>query len=217
MLNQMQVTTPVHTLSASLPTRAKSKKSRTPATPNILLRYQRKMRNWTQAQLADELYKLCIPDKECKRGVISADTISRWEQGKRTPRPFWQKKLCVLFETTPDKLGLLEDPKPSSSPTHPKPQTLPQSVSFLPLDASLFEQHDFQKGVAFGRGVYHEEYEGRLSEEEMITLVEEELSRRARQREARQMRLINDEPSPFLVHLGVVIGVIDEAMIVSVQ
>ena len=48
-------------------------------------------------------------------------------------------------------------------------------------------------------------------------LVENELSRRARERETRRMLLINDEPCPFLLHLGVVLGVIDEAMIVIAQ
>jgi transcriptional regulator with XRE-family HTH domain len=72
------------------------------------LRYRRKMRHWTQADLADELYQLCSPEEiEQGRGVVNAGMVGGWERGKHLPSPFWQKKLCLLFDTTPNQLGLL--------------------------------------------------------------------------------------------------------------
>ena len=147
--------------------------------------------------------------------MINAKMISRWEQGEHTPSPFWQKKLCTLFGTTADILGFLREVLPLSQNIQPQP--MQQSVSFHSFDASLLKHPDFQKGMAFGRETYYDEYEGMLTEEEMITLVEEETSLRALRKEAREAQLTNDQPLPFLLHLGVVIGVIEEAMAVSAQ
>ncbi|HZO72886.1 MAG TPA: NACHT domain-containing protein [Ktedonobacteraceae bacterium] len=68
------------------------------------------MRHWTQANLADELYQLCSQEEyeERERGIINANMVGGWERGEHTPSPFWQKKLCTLFGTTPDNLGFLE-------------------------------------------------------------------------------------------------------------
>ncbi len=87
-----------------------------------------------------------------------------------------------------------------------------------PLLPALLEHSDVQKGIEFGRDVYYDlEYEGMLTEEEMITLVEDELSRRARREEACNAQLTDDAPLPFLLHLGVVIGAIDEALAARAQ
>ena len=52
--------------------------------PNTLLRMERKNRGWSQARLAE---------------IIDTDStmISRWETGERNPDPFYQEKLCTLF------------------------------------------------------------------------------------------------------------------------
>jgi transcriptional regulator with XRE-family HTH domain len=63
-----------------------------------------------------------------------------------------------------------------------------QAVSALNLDASLFEHPDFKRGMTVGR----------------------EMSK-----ESRMTQLAKGEPVPFLVHLGVVMGMIDEAMAVG--
>jgi hypothetical protein len=76
--------------------------------PNVLLRHARNMRYWSQADLADELSNICRPGEMSPRGIISAGMVSGWERGVHTPGPFWRKKLCQLFATTPDQLGLLE-------------------------------------------------------------------------------------------------------------
>src|SRR6266487_7143033 len=34
--------------------------------------------------------------------------VSKWERGKNTPSPFWQKKLCTLFEKNAVELGFIQ-------------------------------------------------------------------------------------------------------------
>lgn len=74
---------------------------------NKQLRYYRKMRHWTQANLADELYKLCEQDPEFGRGIINANMIGGWERGEHMPSLFWQRKLCEVFGATADALGFV--------------------------------------------------------------------------------------------------------------
>jgi hypothetical protein len=61
--------------------------------------------------MADELYRLCEPREIKQRGnrVINAGMVSSWERGEHLPGTFWQKKLCALFDTTPDRLGFLDE------------------------------------------------------------------------------------------------------------
>src|SRR5581483_7817071 len=69
------------------------------------LRYQRKMRHWTQADLADALYQVCSPEEvERGRRVVNANMVGAWERGEHLPSLFWQKKLCLLFDATPQHL-----------------------------------------------------------------------------------------------------------------
>lgn len=83
---------------------------RKPGKPNLKLRYHRKRRNFTQSEMADELYRLCKPGEMKQRGnrAINAGMVSGWERGEHVPGPFWQKKRCKLFGATPDDLGFLE-------------------------------------------------------------------------------------------------------------
>ena len=70
-------------------------------TPNPLLRRQRELRGWSQGQVAKELQAL-FP------GIaVTAKHVARWESGKRKPGPYYREKLCVLFQTTADKLGFI--------------------------------------------------------------------------------------------------------------
>jgi transcriptional regulator with XRE-family HTH domain len=68
--------------------------------PNDHLRHYRKMRHWTQTNLADELYQLCELE-ESERGIINANMIGGWERGEHQPSFFWQKKLCQVFSLLP--------------------------------------------------------------------------------------------------------------------
>lgn len=69
------------------------------------LRQQRLLRGWTQDEVADRLYKLC-GSKGSIRGDINANMVSRWENGKHPPSPFWQSKLCELYGKNAEELGL---------------------------------------------------------------------------------------------------------------
>jgi transcriptional regulator with XRE-family HTH domain len=70
-------------------------------TPNPLLRRQRELRGWSQGQVALEL-QARFP------GIaVTARHVARWESGKRRPGPYYREKLCVLFQTTADKLGFI--------------------------------------------------------------------------------------------------------------
>ena len=83
---------------------------------------------------------------------------------------------------------------------------------------ALLAHPDFQEGMAFGREAYYDiTYEGMLTEEQMMCLVEEELSRRVCQREARQAQVLHLEPVPYLMRLGMVMGVISESLAPSTE
>jgi len=61
---------------------------------------------------------------------------------------------------------------------HMQVSTLVSSLS------ALLEHAEFRQGVTFGRGIYYDlEYEGMLTEEQMVTLFERNLSRRACKRD----------------------------------
>lgn len=64
------------------------------ATPNELLRHERQLRGWSQGHLARQIG---VPDYY----------ISRWERGEVLPSPYYQQKLCELFDKTAEELGML--------------------------------------------------------------------------------------------------------------
>jgi hypothetical protein len=70
-------------------------------TPNQQLRRQRDLRGWSRGKMALELQThfpgIAVTDKD----------IGRWESGKRRPGPYYREKLCILFQTTADKLGFI--------------------------------------------------------------------------------------------------------------
>src|SRR5919112_3764553 len=71
---------------------------------NQRLRCARLQRGWSQQRVADLLNQL--------PGATRADRelVYRWEAGKRTPSPFYQERLCQVFEMTAEQLGLVELP-----------------------------------------------------------------------------------------------------------
>lgn len=74
--------------------------------PNLHLRLERKNRGWSQAKLAE---------------LIGADNsmVSRWETGERNPEPFYQEKLCTIFNKSATKLGFLDRQISSLIPVQP--------------------------------------------------------------------------------------------------
>ncbi len=81
--------------------------------PNHLLRRERELRSWTLEQAADALYELCKHEPRAgSRGDINASMISGWERGIHPPSSYYQRKLCRLYEKTPEDLGFLEPLQP---------------------------------------------------------------------------------------------------------
>ena len=68
--------------------RANRKKS------NVPLRRERQLRGWSQRKVAELV-------------ETSEDVVSRWERGERKLGPFFQEKLCALYEKSTEELGFL--------------------------------------------------------------------------------------------------------------
>lgn len=80
---------------------------RTPrAQPNALLRQQRLLRGWSLQHVVEQLCSLCQEEEDVPG--VTADMVSKWERGERKPSRFYQTKLCVLYNTTADRLGFLD-------------------------------------------------------------------------------------------------------------
>src|SRR5215467_13033781 len=82
--------------------------------PNTLLRRQRLLRGWSLQHVVEQLCSLCQEDEDIPG--VTADMVSKWERGERKPSPFYQTKLCLLYDTTADQLGFLD-----ASDTHEAP------------------------------------------------------------------------------------------------
>ncbi len=67
------------------------------AIPNRQLQAARKVRGWTQSEVAELI------------GASSSLNVTRWERGTTVPGSFYLKKLCQLFDKTPEELGLLQE------------------------------------------------------------------------------------------------------------
>jgi len=73
---------------------------------NERLRAQRRLRGWSQEDVARGLVGVGIEIGEKQLGV-TRHLVSRWERGVTSPRSPYPKVLCLLFETTAEELGLV--------------------------------------------------------------------------------------------------------------
>lgn len=124
------------------------------------------------------------------------------------PLPTAEKRTVMIVPEHPSPAGTLQR-EPSVSHM--------QITTMIPSLIALSEHPEFQKGIQFGRDLYHNEYEGMLKEEQMMVIAEDECSRQAHREEAKYAHLTNDQPLSFLLHLGVVVGAVDEALLTSRQ
>src|SRR5579864_5450675 len=62
-------------------------------TFGVILKTERELRNWTRDCLAQQIGS-------------TSKTIARWERGETLPRVHFQQKLCVIFDKSPQDLGL---------------------------------------------------------------------------------------------------------------
>src|SRR5437588_6233560 len=76
--------------------------------PNKRLRLQRRLRGWSQEDVAAGLHRLAASLGDTELGV-DATMISRWERGTRRPRPRYVRLLCTLFELQAEELGVVDD------------------------------------------------------------------------------------------------------------
>jgi transcriptional regulator with XRE-family HTH domain len=76
--------------------------------PNQRLRLQRRLRGWSQDEVAAGLHRLAASLGEPELGV-DATMVGRWERGTRRPRPRYVRLLCRLFELSADQLGVIEE------------------------------------------------------------------------------------------------------------
>src|SRR5437763_3495221 len=76
--------------------------------PNRRLRLQRRLRGWSQEDVAAGLHHLAASLEEPEPGV-DATMVSRWERGMRKPRPRYVRLLCTLFELPAEELGILAE------------------------------------------------------------------------------------------------------------
>src|SRR5216110_2265522 len=86
---------------------------------NDLLPKARDKRGWTQRQLAKEMR-------------VAESTVRSWESGKHFPSAGLRKRLCHLFQMTPEELGLV--PKRTKRPkaqTRSEPSQNAQACSYL--------------------------------------------------------------------------------------
>lgn len=84
---------------------------------NKRLRLQRRLRGWSQEDVAAGLHRIAASLGEPELGV-DATMVSRWERGTRKPRPRYVRLLCHLFELPAEQLGVVEDPDVALLPEH---------------------------------------------------------------------------------------------------
>jgi DNA-binding transcriptional regulator YiaG len=82
--------------------------------PNERLRAQRLRRGWSQEDVAENLHLLA--NKLGGELGVDGTMVSRWERGRRTPRPRYARLLCRLFDASPEELGLMEAVTSQSAP-----------------------------------------------------------------------------------------------------
>jgi transcriptional regulator with XRE-family HTH domain len=83
--------------------------------PNRRLRLQRRLRGWSQEDVAAGLYRIASALGEEEPGV-DATMVSRWERGIRHPRPRYVRLLCRLFDLPAEQLGLVREPELKVAP-----------------------------------------------------------------------------------------------------
>src|SRR5438045_2633020 len=130
---------------------------------NELLRHQRELHGWSQADLAEEV-------------GTDQKVVSRWECGTSHPSPYFRKKLIDLFGKNAAELGLVEQPEaPEPSLAY---YQLTQTSPLLPnqTNAPSVSTSDYGSIMAFPPSPYfahpyalQENFIGRIYEWTMLT------------------------------------------------
>ncbi|HEY4035009.1 MAG TPA: helix-turn-helix transcriptional regulator, partial [Ktedonobacteraceae bacterium] len=118
------------------------------------LRYERKLRGWSQADVAAK---------------IGSDTkaISRWERGEALPRPYFIQKLVELFGKDANELGLMEIAQERtivSSDNFTAASPSEQAVAHENKEFSLIVPQDNVRQEYWGEAPHIENFYGRENE-----------------------------------------------------
>jgi transcriptional regulator with XRE-family HTH domain len=70
------------------------------------LRYERELRGWSQADVADKL------------GASSPFHVSRWERGVVKPSPMYRQRYCEVFHKSAMDLGFVAPAAQPGTPAH---------------------------------------------------------------------------------------------------
>src|SRR6266513_1981239 len=76
--------------------------------PNELLRLQRRLRGWSQEDVAAGLQRLAPTWGDSASG-FDATLVGLWERGTRTPPPRTVRLLSLLFDLPAQDLGMVQD------------------------------------------------------------------------------------------------------------
>jgi transcriptional regulator with XRE-family HTH domain len=110
--------------------------------PNQRLRLQRRLRGWSQEEVAAGLHSLAASLGQPELGV-DATMVGRWERGTRRPRPRYVRLLVRLFELPAEELGVVEDGDLAQFP----------ELTRDALEEEEVERRDFMQKVAALLGV----------------------------------------------------------------
>ena len=99
--------------------------------PRQRLVEERMRRHWTQLEVADQL-------------GTTPGNVSRWERGLTSPRPYFRRKLCELFGSSAQKLGLAWDTTGDAPDPLPETPALAASLQgYVPAQNSpVFTGHE---------------------------------------------------------------------------
>ncbi|MEO7020705.1 MAG: helix-turn-helix transcriptional regulator [Ktedonobacteraceae bacterium] len=129
--------------------------------PNATLRQERRLRGWSQSEMARRLNDVVYKDLEDEseddagKGGVTTDMVSKWEIGVYVPSLFYQKRLCQLFQRTAAELGLMDDILESvhQMDTHQTQEQQPNSLVSLTESvdkrsiSSLIMVHQYQYNI----------------------------------------------------------------------
>ena len=98
----------------------------------LILKRERKLRGWSQAYVAEKVGS-------------NSKTVSRWEQGKNAPSPYYIQKLVDLFGKNAEELGLLSNEekhsttRPDATASQQEWGEAPQIINFYGRERELVE------------------------------------------------------------------------------
>ncbi|MDQ6920285.1 MAG: hypothetical protein M3170_01635 [Candidatus Dormibacteraeota bacterium] len=79
-------------------------------SPNTLLRTRRLEAEWGRLDLVAKL-EMLADELGDPRPQVEENLVGKWERGDRTPGPYYAPRLCLVFDATPEEIGLRSTPR----------------------------------------------------------------------------------------------------------